>query len=270
MSVVNNVVNLAADKLLDEFDSATDSLVAPKDKKAAFKRCHEDHKAVKILAGEFRGGACAHPHPGYDIYVGLDWSMSFFGNHYPWEAPTDTAVPEHEFQYKIADGKGPVSVQSFKAMITWMVGQLKLGKKIHVGCIGGHGRTGLVLAALIAEATGEKDPIKWARDNHCKKSVESAEQVAFLVKHYGAATAEPSKGHYTPAGGGYGGTYTGGYGGYGGSGVNFDRQAAVDRYNSKYPSSKGSRVSRGLEAVPCVGTQLSIWGGTAIIKSTVS
>jgi hypothetical protein len=67
------------------------------------------------------------------------------------------------------------------------------GKSIHVGCIGGHGRTGTVLTAIMAELTEKTDAIQWVRAHYCKKAVESEEQVDFLVKHYGVTTAKPTK-----------------------------------------------------------------------------
>ena len=66
-------------------------------------------------------------------------------------------------------------------------------KRVHVGCIGGHGRTGLVLSALVAQMTGMPDPISYVRKHYCTKAVESTEQVTFLTKHFGAAKVEPSK-----------------------------------------------------------------------------
>lgn len=228
--------------MTEDFDSAFDDIPSGtySGKKAKeYKRCHEDHPTLKILNGEFRGGACSSPKPGFDIYVGLDYSMHFYGKHFPWQVAPETH-PEHEFQFKITDGRAPSDAVEFKAMITWMVSQLELGKKIHVGCIGGHGRTGLVLAALIAEATGEKDPIQWARDKHCKKAVESTEQVEFLVKHFGAKTAAGSKA----------GVYSSNNKWQDLPKANYDRDSAVARFNAKYPARVPAPSLGGYTEVP--------------------
>jgi hypothetical protein len=79
-------------------------------------------------------------------------------------------------------------------MITWLCTQLHAGLKVHVGCIGGHGRTGTVFTAIIAEMTGEKDAIQYVRKYYCKRAVESREQIQFLMKHYGVNDASPTKG----------------------------------------------------------------------------
>ena len=123
-----------------------------------------------------------------DIYVALQ-SGSMVKTPYPWEEGS----PIIQVQFSIPDMGVPRSVPDFKAMIDWLCNQLQEDKKIHVGCIGGHGRTGMVLAAIIAKATGEKDAIQFVRKNYCPKAVESDEQVLFLMKHFGVTTSPGAK-----------------------------------------------------------------------------
>ncbi|MCK5640964.1 MAG: hypothetical protein KAJ19_09215, partial [Gammaproteobacteria bacterium] len=116
----------------------------------------------------------------------------------------------------------------------------------HIGCIGGHGRTGLVLAALAAYTkTAPKNAIQWVRKHHCDSAVESTSQVNFLVKHYKVAKAKVSKGYY----GGYH-NYYGGQGGYQGVGGG--------QTGSRYRKPKNIATAKPLmiEAVKCKG---SIW-----------
>jgi hypothetical protein len=156
-----------------------------------FKRCWEDHKPLKILNGVVLGAACGHPQKGYDIYIGLDYGMKYQNRNYPWEPGAGTVV---EFLYSISDMCAPKSPKDFKAMIKWMAEQLEAGKKIQVGCIGGHGRTGLVLAALVAYTkVAPKNAIQYVRKHHCKKAVESASQIKFLMKHFKVSKAAPTK-----------------------------------------------------------------------------
>ena len=82
-------------------------------------------------------------------------------------------------------------------LITWTVDQLHAGHKVHAGCIGGHGRTGLFLAALYAHMTGEADAIAHVRKHYCEKAVETKKQVDFLVKHFGVKEADPIKFSYS-------------------------------------------------------------------------
>lgn len=156
-------------------------------KSTTFRRCYEDHKPLTIGDHKIYGGSCARPIvKDADIYVGFDHSMSFTGGNYPWEEGA-------EFLYPITDMAAPKDAASFKKLIEYLATNLEGGKKIHIGCIGGHGRTGTVLAALVAHMTGEKDATAYVRKHYCKKAVESKSQIAFLKKHYGITPAKPTK-----------------------------------------------------------------------------
>jgi len=163
-------------------------------------RCHTTHKPIKLGMGEVLGGACGSPREGYDIYIGFDYGMKMQHQPFPWDQKADPII---EFQYRITDMCAPKSPKEFKKMIEWCADQLHDGKKIHVGCIGGHGRTGLFLAALVSlHEDVTDDPIAYVRKEHCKKAVESDSQLKFLKKHFGIKI----KGHKPTKGGGYHGS----------------------------------------------------------------
>jgi len=151
------------------------------------QRCFHTHPALKIGEHYVFGGSCSTPvHDDCDIYIGLDWTMAEHEKRLPW-------VEGHSIHYKITDGQAPKNPDEFKALITWLAARIEKGDKVHIGCIGGHGRTGLVLAALVAQMTSEKDPITYVRENYCEKAVESTTQVKFLMTHFGAAEVKGSK-----------------------------------------------------------------------------
>ena len=156
-------------------------------------RCHTTHKMLKFGKGRLLGASCGSPHKGYDIYIGFDWGMEFQHEVYPWETKKDPVI---EFQFRIPDMGVPKSPKEFKKMITWVCSQLHKGKRIHVGCIGGHGRTGLFLAAVRAEFNDDKDAGNWVREHHCKRAIESQTQINFLYKHFGIKKIKPSKTSY--------------------------------------------------------------------------
>lgn len=150
-------------------------------------RCYQKHPALEI--GEFKvyGGSCLHPVvTDADVYVGLDMSMKRTADMYPW---TDRVA----FLFYIQDMSTPDDPEQFKKLITWLSGQVSAGKKVHIGCIGGHGRTGMVLSALYFTMTGEADAITLVRQKYCQKAVETQSQVDFLVKHFGMLPAAPVK-----------------------------------------------------------------------------
>lgn len=166
--------------------SHSSSVVASK-----YKRCYHDHPALSIVVpedsqtyypGEYLiyGGNAAQPiHHDCDIYIGLDGSTSGYGKK-PWVG--DSTVIDTTFY--VTDMQAPTDGPQYVQMIKWVCIQLQAGKKIHFGCIGGHGRTGTALAAVVAEMNGRKDAIDYVRKNYCQKAVESTTQVNFLKKFW--------------------------------------------------------------------------------------
>lgn len=127
-----------------------------------------------------------------DIYAKLDrYTSSPFAN-YPWSENKRVM-----FSFHIPDHSTPEDPAEFKRMIAWLAEQARAGKSIHVGCVGGHGRTGMVLAALVKEIAGVEDAITYVRENYCKKAVESSSQVKFLAKHFGITEVKGSKDYST-------------------------------------------------------------------------
>jgi hypothetical protein len=159
-----------------------------------YKRCYESHPDLIITNPKghsflITGGSCVNPFEGYDIYVGFDQMMDISKQHYPWHDGYEVVFP-------IRDGHAPEDVEEFKKLVDWLEVQLVNGNTIHLGCIGGHGRTGLVLSALYAQMSGKADAIQYVRKHYCKKAVESKEQIKFLKKHYKVKDA-PSVRTYT-------------------------------------------------------------------------
>lgn len=55
------------------------------------------------------------------------------------------------------------------------------GQRVEIGCVGGHGRTGTVLACLaILSDHPPADAVAWVRDHYCEHAVETPEQVALI------------------------------------------------------------------------------------------
>lgn len=154
----------------------------------SYSPCYHSHPALAVGKFQVFGGSCSSPQVNdADIFIGFDSNMTFKQS-FPW----DENRIEQVF-FKITDGSAPKSPEEFKKLVKWSAEQVAAGKKLHAGCIGGHGRTGLFLAALVTVMTGEKDSIVYVRDNYCHKAVESATQVGFLVKHFGIKKAGGSK-----------------------------------------------------------------------------
>ena len=151
------------------------------------QRCFHTHPGLKIGEHTVYGGSCSTPvHDDCDIYIGLDYTMAEHENRLPWK-------PGHSVHYKITDMQAPKNAEEFKDLITWLAGRIEKGDKVHIGCIGGHGRTGIVLSALVAVMTSEPDAIGYVREHYCEKAVEATGQVKFLMEHFGVAEAKGYK-----------------------------------------------------------------------------
>lgn len=151
-------------------------------------RCYETHPPLTLPGTTIQifGGSCSHPVvKDADVYIGFDMSMPRTERSYPWKKG-------QEFLFKITDFQAPENPEEFKKLVFWAKTQLEAGKKIHCGCIGGHGRTGTFLAALVSQF-GELDAINYVRKNYCQKVVESNAQVKFLADHFGIKPAHGAK-----------------------------------------------------------------------------
>lgn len=158
--------------------------------------CHHSHPALKLPGSDkvVYGGSILNPFvTDADVYIGLDHGMKLTKKSYPWN-------PGIEVHFPIADMNTPTDPAEFRKMIEWAKVQIDNGRKVFAGCIAGHGRTGLFLAALVS-LYGEKDAIRYVRKNYCSRAVESTKQVAFLVSDYGVKDADATKSYstYTPA-----------------------------------------------------------------------
>lgn len=158
----------------------------------AYVRCYESHPALPLSEGiVVYGGSCVYPVvEDADVYIGHDHSMKKSPKAYPWNEGESV-------QFLIPDMGVPESKEEFAKMLDWLVVQLTAKKKVHVGCIGGHGRTGMTLSALAFLMRNEKDAITYVRKNYCEKAVESQGQVQFLHDLFGIEKVNPAKGHFS-------------------------------------------------------------------------
>jgi len=55
-------------------------------------------------------------------------------------------------------------------------------KKVAISCIGGHGRTGIILA-IWCGLNGAPSPIEYVREHYSKKAIETKEQEEFVINY---------------------------------------------------------------------------------------
>jgi len=155
-------------------------------------RCYHDHPALDIpVRGSKKvvqvyGGSCINPIvTDADIYVGLDTGMEKHENRFPW-------VTGEAFLFDIPNMGVPKDDHAFDDMIYWLGQQIICeAAKIHVGCIGGHGRTGMVLAALVRTVGGIEDATAYVREHYCEKAVETDTQIGYLYNQFDIEPVAP-------------------------------------------------------------------------------
>lgn len=145
------------------------------------KSCHETHEPLHIGGGTLIGGNCNkhERHKKVHLYVALDSYQS--------HPLFDGLEPARCCYYPITNMKVPANPEKFRLLIDMIVDELAQGRTVHVGCIGGHGRTGLVIGAVVARLgiAEDNDAIGWVRTKYCNRAIETAGQENFLVVHYG-------------------------------------------------------------------------------------
>lgn len=158
--------------------------------------CWQNHPLLNLDGLEIMGGSCTRLSSsdlkGYDIFIGFDQGMRFPVQANPaWLGGTSL----ESVLFTILDGGVPKSKELFDQLITYLLKARDTKQKVYMGCIGGHGRTGLVLAVLVKEILGEEDAITWVRKNYCQRAVETTAQVEWLNKHYTIKKVAQSKKH---------------------------------------------------------------------------
>lgn len=81
-----------------------------------------------------------------------------------------------------ADG-GALSLTALCRLLEAVQGYLTAGKKVEIGCIGAHGRTGTLVAALVMLCKKRAaDAVEWLWDNYCNNAVETKAQMDLLYE----------------------------------------------------------------------------------------
>lgn len=124
--------------------------------------------------------------PDYGFYLDDLWT----GNRMTVSPGLDLPIVGMKPQiihFPCTDQQAPPDLDAFKAMIEWILEQIALGKLVDIGCIGGHGRTGLTLSCLlVAQGMDPWDAIEKIRKDYCEEAVETWTQEKFVGKMWSA------------------------------------------------------------------------------------
>jgi len=161
-------------------------------KKYNTQKCYESHKVIDLGRDlEIYGGSCLSPiRKDLDVYISLE----------AWHRPSMVQATKPDvihIDHYIPNMGVPPNVKLFKELIANLADAvLNAGVSVHVGCIGGHGRTGLVLSALQNYINDDPDSTNYIRTNYCTRAVESNAQIEWLHRHFGIIRVEPVASKY--------------------------------------------------------------------------
>lgn len=153
-----------------------------------YKLCDHWREKVKVgkftvLASGYRAGSKTKdkmllpPVPDVGVYLYADWGKKlspFMGC--GMATPTKGPWP---FIVAAWPDMGVMSAEDEGKLVDTTEKLVRQGKKVEIACMGGHGRTGTLLAMLKVRIGGMKAnaAIKAVRDEYCEKTVESVSQI---------------------------------------------------------------------------------------------
>jgi len=132
---------------------------------------------TRVLASGWLERAAGVPRPDFGLYLDPSWAPTWPHVMVDWP---DFGVP--------ADGE--VATREIVAAFE----RARAGETVEVACIGGHGRTGTVLACMAILAGVSSDAaVGWVRSAYCSRAVQEPRQ-EYWVRHRFAPAASPATG----------------------------------------------------------------------------
>ena len=159
---------------------------------STYSSCKHDRQAVplennlSIYASAYRDVKyCTDEKVDIGVYMYDSWGTGILvtpGLEVPW-------APEVLTQQVLLDwpdfGIPDLEYIPLVDIIRWMLDQLAAGKHLETGCMGGHGRTGTMLACiLVAQGVPPGTALVRVRKDHCSKAVENEKQGQFVAAFY--------------------------------------------------------------------------------------
>lgn len=95
------------------------------------------------------------------------------------KALTNPRDPNRWFHLPIQDFSVPSDDAQVRKALRHVFSSLLRGRNVYVGCMGGFGRTGLMMA-LIAKVMAYPDPVQYVRTQYTKQAVETRAQEAYV------------------------------------------------------------------------------------------
>jgi len=98
---------------------------------------------------------------------------------------------ENDYPYIVINWSdmGVLPLTDFSEIVAWCMTQIKHGEKLDIACVGGHGRTGTLLAGILVFQNYTADEaIEKVRKEHCNRAIETVAQEQLIKQYYNVLT----------------------------------------------------------------------------------
>lgn len=121
---------------------------------------------TRVLAsGWFERGA-DDPRPDFGVYADPIWQPA-------WPAA----------QMEWPDFGVPTDAEAADAVIEDAFARAQRGEAVEVACVGGHGRTGTLLACMaVLAGVRPDDAVSWVRQHYCERAVQEPSQAYWMER----------------------------------------------------------------------------------------
>lgn len=160
----------------------------------SWSKCHHDMDSFRLPGAQHRNIKISAKHvhtptntPDYGLYAYSGWDPKCVATLLPWQ---DYGLPT-------------VSYPKAAEAIKYAYDLATAGRIVEVGCMGGHGRTGTILACMAILSKPEmtpEDAVLWVRKVHCNEAIETNQQewfVAWFASWYNDTPCPPMPTYYT-------------------------------------------------------------------------
>jgi len=188
--------------------------------KGTWKKC--DHAMQAVMVGTLSLYATRQssvtnktPLPDVGVYLDASWARLILNDTAMLSvgAKGINGAPKYPFVLVNWPDGGVMAGPHLTDLVAWIGKEARAGKKVEISCVGGHGRTGTLLAALaIRELHLTADAaIKYVRDTYCTEAIETLSQENLLRRWNGEPEMKPApvttpakQANYLRPGGGHG------------------------------------------------------------------
>ncbi|HEX8966595.1 MAG TPA: protein-tyrosine phosphatase family protein [Chloroflexota bacterium] len=129
---------------------------------------------TRVLASGWLERAVGEPKPDFGLYLDPQWTPTWPSVMLDWPdfgVPRDTSIASREIN------------AAFE--------RARAGQRVEIACVGGHGRTGTVLACMaILAGVPVSQAVEWVRSTYCRRAVQEPAQQYWIEHRFAVAGGE--------------------------------------------------------------------------------